>query len=101
MTCGPYHSPWLTVCIGDGSNSHFRPGVERRSILSTFLRGDEHVINGGREEEASRFMREVHPDLVIAEGSVAAPNCSRRQRNWIERAVIDSGRAADSRQVVD
>ncbi len=44
---------------------------ERRSILSTFLRGDEHVIIPvAGEEEASRFMREVHPDLVIAEGSV-------------------------------
>jgi DNA-binding NtrC family response regulator len=44
---------------------------ERRSILSTFLRGDEHVIIPvAGEDEASRFMREVHPDLVIAEGSV-------------------------------
>jgi DNA-binding NtrC family response regulator len=44
---------------------------ERRSILSTFLRGDEHVIIPvGGEEEASRFMREVHPDLLITEGSV-------------------------------
>src|SRR5262249_8597875 len=45
---------------------------ERRSILSTFLRGDEHLIipvAGG--DEASRFMREVHPDPVIAEGSLS------------------------------
>ena len=44
---------------------------ERRSVLCTFLRGGEHVVipvNG--EEEAIRLMREVHPDLIIAEGTL-------------------------------
>jgi DNA-binding NtrC family response regulator len=44
---------------------------ERRNILSTFLRGNEHfVIPVKGEEEAIRLMREVHPDLVIAEGNM-------------------------------
>jgi len=44
---------------------------ERRNILSTFLRAEEHVIipvTG--EEEAISLMRELHPDLIIAEGTV-------------------------------
>jgi DNA-binding NtrC family response regulator len=45
---------------------------ERRSILCTFLRGDEHlIIPVTNEDEASRFMREVHPELIIAEGTVS------------------------------
>lgn len=45
--------------------------AERRNILSTFLRGDDHVvIPVTGEEEALRYLREVHPDLVIAEGTL-------------------------------
>jgi DNA-binding NtrC family response regulator len=45
--------------------------AERRNILSTFLRGDDHVvIPVASEEEALRYLREVHPDLVIAEGNL-------------------------------
>src|SRR5262245_13648131 len=44
---------------------------ERRSILCTFLRGEEHVIIPvSSEEEAVRFLKDVHPDLIIAEGNV-------------------------------
>lgn len=44
---------------------------ERRNILSTFLRGDDHVvIPVASEEEALRYLRELHPDLVIAEGNL-------------------------------
>src|SRR5688572_4257184 len=45
---------------------------ERRSILCTFLRAEEHVIIPATgDEESIRFMKEVHPDLIIAEGSVS------------------------------
>src|SRR5258706_7268085 len=45
--------------------------AERRNILSTFLRGDAHVvIPVSGEEEAVRYLRELHPDLVIAEGNL-------------------------------
>src|SRR5437867_2731278 len=44
---------------------------ERRSILCTFLRAEEHVlIPVSTNEEAIRFVREVHPDLIIAEGTL-------------------------------
>src|SRR6266446_21142 len=44
---------------------------ERRSILCTFLRADEHVIMPvGREAEAIKSMRDTHPDLIILEGTV-------------------------------
>src|SRR5258706_10948761 len=52
---------------------------------STFLRGDEHVIIPvGGEEEASRFMREVHPDLVITEGSVGGAKLMRSEEHTSE-----------------
>jgi DNA-binding NtrC family response regulator len=45
---------------------------ERRNILCTFLRGDDHVIIPcSRDEEAIRLMRETHPDLIITEGTVS------------------------------
>jgi DNA-binding NtrC family response regulator len=45
--------------------------VERRNILSTFLRADEHVIVPvSRDAEALKSLREFHPDLVILEGTV-------------------------------
>jgi len=45
---------------------------ERRSILSTFLRADEHIIIPvAREAEAIKAMRDSHPDLIILEGTVA------------------------------
>src|SRR5437899_793863 len=45
---------------------------ERRSILCTFLRADEHVLTPvAREAEAIKTMREMHPDLIIVEGTVS------------------------------
>src|SRR5258708_11837431 len=45
--------------------------VERRNILSTFLRADEHIIVPvSRDAEAIKSLRELHPDLVILEGTV-------------------------------
>jgi DNA-binding NtrC family response regulator len=45
---------------------------ERRSILCTFLGGGEHVIIPvNEEEEAIRLVKEVHPELIIAEGTVS------------------------------
>jgi len=45
---------------------------ERRNILSTFLRADEHVIIPvAREAEALKAARENRPDLIILEGTVA------------------------------
>jgi DNA-binding NtrC family response regulator len=44
---------------------------ERRNILCTFLRGDEHVlIPASRDEEALKLLRQNRPDLLIAEGTV-------------------------------
>lgn len=45
---------------------------ERRNILCTFLRTDEHVlIPVAREAEAIKSLRESPPDLIILEGTVA------------------------------
>jgi DNA-binding NtrC family response regulator len=45
---------------------------ERRNILCTFLRTDEHVlIPVAREAEAIKSLRETPPDLIILEGTVA------------------------------
>jgi len=45
---------------------------ERRNILCTFLRADEHLlIPVAREAEAIKSLRETPPDLIILEGSVA------------------------------
>ena len=45
---------------------------ERRNILSTFLRADEHVIIPvAREAEALKAARENRPDLIILEATVA------------------------------
>src|SRR5262245_20626344 len=45
--------------------------AERRNILSTFLRSDEHsIIPVAREGEAVKVMRETRPDLIILEGTV-------------------------------
>src|SRR5438067_1935117 len=45
---------------------------ERRYILCTFLRADEHVlVPVTREAEALKAIRELHPDLIILEGTVA------------------------------
>src|SRR5690349_46058 len=45
---------------------------ERRSILCTFLRTDEHlIIPVTRESEALKSLRESHPDLIILEGTVS------------------------------
>ncbi len=45
--------------------------AERRNILSTFLRSDEHaIIPVAREGEAVKTMRETQPDLIILEGTV-------------------------------
>src|SRR5437016_9419374 len=44
---------------------------ERRSILCTFLRADEHIIMPvAREAEAIKSMRDSRPDLIILEGTV-------------------------------
>jgi DNA-binding NtrC family response regulator len=44
---------------------------ERRNVLCTFLRGDEHIIIPvSDDEEALRVLREVHPELLVAEGTV-------------------------------
>src|SRR5882672_4483471 len=44
---------------------------ERRSILCTFLRTDEHLIKPvSREAEAIKAMRETPPDLIVLEGTV-------------------------------
>src|SRR6267378_2399456 len=44
---------------------------ERRNILGTFLRSDEHTIFPvARETEAVKMMREIRPDLIILEGTV-------------------------------
>lgn len=44
---------------------------ERRTILCTFLRGDEHLLlPAARDEEALKLMRQNRPDLLIAEGTV-------------------------------
>src|SRR5258708_2625 len=44
---------------------------ERRGILSTFPNGEEHlVIPVGAEEDPSAILKEVHPDLVITEGTM-------------------------------
>jgi len=45
--------------------------TERRNILCTFLRSDEHtIIPVAREAEAIKIMRDTHPDLVILEGTL-------------------------------
>ena len=45
--------------------------AERRNILGTFLRSDEHTIFPvARETEAVKIMRETRPDLIILEGTV-------------------------------
>jgi len=45
--------------------------TERRNILCTFLRSDEHtIIPVAREAEAIKTMRDTHPDLVILEGTL-------------------------------
>src|SRR5690349_21364878 len=45
--------------------------AERRNILATFLRSDEHaIIPVAREGEAVKMMRETQPDLIILEGTV-------------------------------
>ena len=47
------------------------PFAERRNILCTFLRGDDHIIiPAAREEEALELIRDVHPDLILVEGTV-------------------------------
>jgi DNA-binding NtrC family response regulator len=44
---------------------------ERRGILCTLLGGEDHlVIPIGADEDATAVLKEVHPDLVITEGSV-------------------------------
>lgn len=44
---------------------------ERRAILCTFLRADEHVIIPvARENEAIKSLRENQPDLIIVEGTL-------------------------------
>src|SRR5436190_3447116 len=45
--------------------------AERRNILATFLRSDEHtIIPVARESEAVKLMRETPSDLIILEGTV-------------------------------
>ncbi len=45
--------------------------AERRNVLCTFLRGEEHlIIPAAGEEEALKFLRDLHPELVIGEGTV-------------------------------
>jgi DNA-binding NtrC family response regulator len=49
------------------------PVSERRNILCTFLRGNEHIIiPAARQEEAIHLIREIHPDLIIIEGTMAS-----------------------------
>src|SRR5215203_5176397 len=44
----------------------------RRNILCTFLRAEEHVIIPvSNNEEAFRLLKEVQPDLIIAEGTAS------------------------------
>jgi DNA-binding NtrC family response regulator len=46
--------------------------AERRNVLYTFLRSDDHaIIPVARESEAVKMIRESHPDLIILEGTVA------------------------------
>ena len=59
---------------------------ERRNILCTFLRAEEHTITPvARETEAIRAMREAHPDLIILEGTVAGTKV------LAEAKQVDSG----------
>jgi len=45
--------------------------AERRGILCTFLRGDDHAIfPASGEEEAIELVRDVHPDLILVEGDM-------------------------------
>src|SRR5215216_1068192 len=61
---------------------------ERRNILCTFMRGDEHVvIPVSSEDEAIRYLREVLPDLVIAEGTLGGTKLLAQVRE------LDSGTA--------
>jgi DNA-binding NtrC family response regulator len=68
---------------------------ERRSILSTFLGGGDHVIVPvSEEEEAIRFVKEVHPELIIAEGTVLGSKLLSEAReidNHIAMIMILSG----------
>jgi two-component system response regulator HydG len=44
---------------------------ERRNILCTFLRGDDHLIYpASSEAEAVELTREVRPDLIVVEGDL-------------------------------
>jgi DNA-binding NtrC family response regulator len=44
---------------------------ERRDIICTFLRADEHVlVPFSRDTEALKALREIRPDLIILEGTV-------------------------------
>ena len=61
---------------------------ERRSILCTFLRADEHVIMPvSREAEAIKTMRETPPDLIVLEGTVGGTKV------MAEAKELDSGTA--------
>ena len=61
---------------------------ERRSILCTFLRTDDHVIMPvARETEAIKTIRESTPDLIILEGTVAGTKL------LSEAKQLDSGTA--------
>src|SRR5437867_8416332 len=59
---------------------------ERRSILCTFLRAEEHILTPvAREAEAMKAMREGDPDLIIIEGTVAGTKL------LAEAKQVDSG----------
>ena len=59
---------------------------ERRSILCTFLRADEHVIVPvAREAEAIKTLRDTPPDLIVLEGTVAGTKL------MAEAKQLDSG----------
>ncbi len=61
---------------------------ERRSILGTFLRTDENVIIPvAREAEAIKTMRDMPPDLIVLEGTVAGTKL------MAEAKQLDSGTA--------
>ena len=62
---------------------------ERRNILSTFLRGNDHfVIPVKGEEEAIRLMREVHPDLIIAEGNLEGAKLLTQAREIVASVAV-------------
>src|SRR5260370_40099632 len=61
---------------------------ERREILCTFLRAEEHVIVPvARDAEAIKSLREMRPDLIILEGTVVGTKV-RAERRELDCAIF-------------